>query len=270
MSTFSPYTHTSYPTQGAFGSSASARSEFDAIANSFASLPATFSIASGAFTMLGAFAFTGTLTGATTVTFPTSGTLVNSGGTIANATNAVTATNATNATNATYLAGGAAGVIPWQSGAGVTAFTAAGTAGQVLISGGATSPTWAAVTGTGSVVKAAAPTVTNGVYTGYQETINDLGTGAAFSPLYATAAIHKLVTNANTTITLDTPIAGLSMVIWVKYGGAHTITFAGGTLIKYASGAAPIATSALNKFDKYLVTCVDGTFSCVSDGGRNI
>ena len=50
--------------------------------------------------------------------------------------------SATNATNATYLAGGVAGAIPWQSAIGVTGFTAAGTTGQVLTSGGTGTPTW--------------------------------------------------------------------------------------------------------------------------------
>lgn len=49
---------------------------------------------------------------------------------------------ATSATTATNLASGAAGQIPYQTGAGVTGFSAAGTSGQVLTSGGAGAPTW--------------------------------------------------------------------------------------------------------------------------------
>jgi hypothetical protein len=44
---------------------------------------------------------------------------------------------------ATNLAAGIAGQIPYQSGANTTAFTAAGTASQVLLSGGSGAPTWA-------------------------------------------------------------------------------------------------------------------------------
>lgn len=44
---------------------------------------------------------------------------------------------------ATNLAGGIAGQIPYQSGANTTAFSAAGTANQVLLSGGSGAPTWA-------------------------------------------------------------------------------------------------------------------------------
>jgi hypothetical protein len=53
-----------------------------------------------------------------------------------------TATSATSATSATNLSGGAAGRLPYQSAAGTTLFTAAGTAGQVLTSQGTSAPTW--------------------------------------------------------------------------------------------------------------------------------
>jgi hypothetical protein len=52
------------------------------------------------------------------------------------------ATNATSATTATNLAGGVAGSVPYQSGIGATLFSAAGSLGEFLISGGTGSPTW--------------------------------------------------------------------------------------------------------------------------------
>ena len=61
--------------------------------------------------------------------------------------NATTATSATSAATATSLAGGAASQIPYQSGAGATAFIANGTAGQVLTSAGAGTPTWSGISG---------------------------------------------------------------------------------------------------------------------------
>ena len=57
------------------------------------------------------------------------------------------ATSATSATTATNLAGGAASQIPYQSGAGTTAFIANGTAGQVLVSAGAGVPVFAGLDG---------------------------------------------------------------------------------------------------------------------------
>lgn len=48
---------------------------------------------------------------------------------------------------ATNLAGGAASQIPYQTGAGATAFIANGTAGQVLTSAGAGTPVWSGISG---------------------------------------------------------------------------------------------------------------------------
>lgn len=62
------------------------------------------------------------------------------------ADNANVAASATLATRATNLAGGSGGAIVYQSGAGSTAFTSPGTAGQFLKSGGGGAPTWAAGT----------------------------------------------------------------------------------------------------------------------------
>ena len=59
-----------------------------------------------------------------------------------NAATATTATTATSATSATNVAGGVAGAVPYQTGAGATGFSAAGTAGQTLLSGGTGAPTW--------------------------------------------------------------------------------------------------------------------------------
>jgi len=52
------------------------------------------------------------------------------------------ATSATNATTATQLGGGSAGQIPYQSANGATGFSATGTSGQLLQSGGSGAPTW--------------------------------------------------------------------------------------------------------------------------------
>jgi hypothetical protein len=55
--------------------------------------------------------------------------------------------SATTATTSTNLAGGAASQIPYQTGAGTTAFLANGTAGQVLVSQGASAPQWQGISG---------------------------------------------------------------------------------------------------------------------------
>ena len=54
--------------------------------------------------------------------------------------------------SASNLAGGNAGYIPYQSAPDTTAFLAAGTTGQVLVSGGAGAPTWASGPPAASIV----------------------------------------------------------------------------------------------------------------------
>lgn len=58
-----------------------------------------------------------------------------------------TAATATSATTATNLAGGAASQIPYQTAAGTTSFIANGTAGQVLLSNGSSTPSWSGIDG---------------------------------------------------------------------------------------------------------------------------
>ena len=56
------------------------------------------------------------------------------------------------ATTATNLAGGSNGTIPYQSASGTTQMLAAGTAGQVLTSNGASAPTWATAATGGTAI----------------------------------------------------------------------------------------------------------------------
>ena len=64
-----------------------------------------------------------------------------------NAATAGTAGSATTATTATNIAGGVASQIPYQTGAGATAFIANGTAGQVLTSAGTGAPAFGGISG---------------------------------------------------------------------------------------------------------------------------
>lgn len=60
---------------------------------------------------------------------------------------------------AANLSGGSAGVVVYQSSAGITSFTAAGSAGEILLSGGTGVPTWSAGTGSGVPVRATSATL---------------------------------------------------------------------------------------------------------------
>ncbi len=71
------------------------------------------------------------------LTTPVSGVLTNCTGTAAGLTAGL----------ATAIAGGIASQVPYQTAAGVTAFIANGTAGQVLTSAGAAAPAWGGISG---------------------------------------------------------------------------------------------------------------------------
>jgi hypothetical protein len=97
--------------------------------------------------------------GGTGATSFTSGALIKGAGTgplapasasdIVSAIGSTAVQNATAAVTSTNLAGGAASQIPYQSGAGATAFIANGTSGQILKSNGASAPSWENVSALG-------------------------------------------------------------------------------------------------------------------------
>lgn len=114
------------------------------------------------------------------------------------------------------------------------------------------------------------PVLNNPTITQYVETVATptVTTGAVTISL-ANGTFQKVVTAQNTTITLPSPVAGVSYTILVQYGGTHTITWAGGGTIKWAGGSAPTATSSNGKYDIYCFLCHDSTNTFGVDGGRN-
>jgi hypothetical protein len=146
-----------------------------------------------------------------------------------NAATATTATSATSATTATNLAGGAAGSVPYQSGAGATTFLAAGTNGQVLtIAGGV--PSYATPT-TGTVTSVATAGTVNGLtLTGGPITGSGTVTLGGTLDLSAPPTIGNTTANtiAGTTVTASTSFASPIL---------KATSSAGGTL-QNASGAA--------------------------------
>jgi hypothetical protein len=108
--------------------------------------------------------------------FGTSGQVLISGGSTA----APTWGTPSAATTATNLAGGTAGVVPYQTGAGATAFTAAGTTGQVLQSNGTAAPTWTTI--------AASQWTTSGSNISYTTGQVQIGTGSAAAPALSVAS----------------------------------------------------------------------------------
>jgi len=127
------------------------------------------------------------------------------------------------------------------------------------------------IAGTGvvsGVLQMNMPIITNPTIIDYTETINAPAAGSAFTVDLATGTIQKFTTNANTTITLPDSVAGKNFSVIVAYGGVHTLTWAGGGVLKWAGGTAPTATSVNGKFDIFVFTC-DGTNTYGRSGGSN-
>ena len=127
-------------------------------------------------------------------------------------TTAIGNTFVTNATNATYLIGGAAGQIPYQSASNVTAFTAAGTSGQVLTSAGAGTPTWTTPT-TGTVTSVAGTGTVNGItLTGTVTSSGSLTLGGTLGSIANSQLTNSSITFGSTAVSLGTTVSALNGV----------------------------------------------------------
>jgi len=127
--------------------------------------------------------------------------------------------SATTATTATNLAGGVAGAVPWQSGAGATGFTAVGTTGQVLQSNGTSVPTW--------VTPTAYATVTD-----------DTSTSSTRYPLFAATTAGNLTTEYVSSTKLQyVPSTGVLTATGFSGSGASLTSLTAGNL----SGTIPSA-----------------------------
>lgn len=135
--------------------------------------------------------------------------------------NATSATSATSATTATNLAGGVAGAVPYQSGSGATAFSAAGTSGQYLQSNGTSAPSWVTP-----------PTIGNGTLT-----MAVSGTGLSGSASFTANQ------SGNTTFTVTSNATSLNnaSTLVARDGSGN---FSAGTITASLSGNASTASSS--------------------------
>lgn len=134
---------------------------------------------------------------------------------------------AATATTATNLGGGSAGAVPYQSGAGATSFSAAGTSGQVLLSGGTGAPTWS------SNISGSAANVTGTV------ALANGGTGATTQSGAANAILPSQASNSGKVLTTDGTNAS-----WAAGSGSQWTT--SGSAITYSAGAVGVGTASPN------------------------
>lgn len=113
---------------------------------------------------------------------------------------------------ATNLAGGAAGQVPYQTGAGATSFTTTGTSGQVLTSNGSSAPTW--------TTPASAITVSD-----------DTTTNATRYPLFSNATTGTITTEYVSSTKLQyNPFTGILTASGFSGSGANLTSLPAGQL----------------------------------------
>ena len=123
----------------------------------------------------------------------------------------------TNATNATSLSGGTAGGVPYQSASGTTSYLGAGTAGQVLTSGGTAAPTW---TSASSLSVSSATTSTN--LAGAQWALPYQSAFNTTSMLAAGTSGQVLTSNGSAAPSWQTPAAAPTTATTQAYGDNTT------------------------------------------------
>jgi hypothetical protein len=106
-----------------------------------------------------------------------------------------------------------------------------------------------------------APTITN-----YTETLYS-ATGSLTISL-TNGTIQKITTSGSTTITLPSSVSGKSYTVIVSYAAADSLTWAGGSTLKWANSVTPTPTSATGKIDIFNFYC-DGTNTYGSIFGQN-
>jgi hypothetical protein len=144
--------------------------------------------------------------------------------------------NAATATTATNIAGGAAGQIVFQSGAGATSFIATGSSGQVLTSAGSGTPTWTTAS-TGTVTSVSGTGTVSGLtLTGTVTTSGSLTLGGALdlsSPPVIGGTTPNTITG--TTINANTKFVSPDYYAQSILGG-NLRTYTGTSLVNWDGG----------------------------------
>jgi hypothetical protein len=179
---------------------------------------------------------------------------VGSGGTGATSLSGITVGTATSATTATNIAGGGAGRVPYNTGSGATAFTAAGTAGQVLTSAGTSAPTWSAApspvpefVASGSIASAglAVSLRSDGKVEVTTGTNPSASVGTPVSPNNSATTINRITS-------VYDPVNSKVVVAWAISGtGQAAVGTVSGSTISFGSSANFISESVDNLTASY-------------------
>jgi hypothetical protein len=112
-------------------------------------------------------------------------------------------------------------------------------------------------TGTGSLVFATSPTLTNPTVTNYVETAFTANSSTAITLDLANGTVQIITLTGNATITMPTATAGKSFIILLKQDatGSRSVTW---STVKYPSGTAPTITATASRMD-ILSFFADGT-----------
>jgi len=168
----------------------------------------------------------------------------------------------------------AANRLPYFTGAGTAALATFSSAARALLddaSAAAMRDTLelgtAAVAAASAFVAATGGTATDLTIDGFGEAVAEPSAGTAFT-IDVAKSLHRCPTTGNATFTMPAPAKGKSGLIAVEYGGAHTVSWAGGSR-KWAGGSPPDPTSVNGKIDQYGYACWDGSTWIMWDAGRN-
>jgi hypothetical protein len=131
-------------------------------------------------------------------------------------------TNAITVQKALYLSSGVAGAIPYQVAAGQTGFSAAGTSGQVLTSGGTGSPTWTTIATAKAYGSVSATAVVSNSFGGV--------TAAVASGVF-TVTCSAITTTSIILVTQQAPTTGGYAPVVVAGTGSCTVRLFAGTVL---------------------------------------
>ena len=147
---------------------------------------------------------------------------------------------ASNVTGTVAVANGGTGLT--SLGTGVTTFL--GTPSSANLAAAVTDET-----GSGALVFATTPALTNPTVTDYIETLFSANTGTAITISLTNGTVQNLTLTGTATITMPTAVAGKSFLLMLRSGaGSYSVTW---TTVKWPGGTAPTITSTASRMDIY-------------------